>query len=100
MKFNPEIFPSQEPQKVFSIEKEIDGLVYYIDLVQDMDNLNSYALGFVADGMESLTNKGLGTFNKVIDEISSFVEKIRLNQKVDMITFSSSKETNGERKLQ
>lgn len=66
MKFRFERVPTQKREQV-ETEKEIDGLVYKIQLVQNANNPKSWELSFIANESESVTNKGLGTFHKVAD---------------------------------
>lgn len=99
MKFKFESEPAKKRES-YEVEREIDGLVYKINLVQNADNPTSWELSFIANESESLTNKGLATFNKVADAIHDIVGDARTKHNIEQITFRASKEISGDQKLQ
>ena len=99
MRFENGTSPVQKIETL-SVNKEIDGLVYNIRLAQTLENSKNWRLDFIVNDSESLTNKGLGVFSKVVDVIYEFVEEVRKNQKIEKIIVKSSAEIGEDEKLQ
>jgi len=80
--------------QIYSESINIDGLSYKIDLAGQYVNSENlvYNLGFCTEEYdEGLTNKGIGTYNKIIDAIVEMITILHQERGINIIKFNPSK---------